>query len=383
MPRILTVDDSLTIRSLIARQMTELGHEIEHAEDGQQALTKLESMPVDLILLDVTMPVMDGPTMLAKLRETGNRTPVIMLTSEAKRTIVSGAVKLGIEDYILKPFKPEELRAKVCKALRIEIAKPVESDPIPADPTAPASEPAVAATPASPAADILVIDDMENVHKKLRALLPEAIALDGATSAKDALALAQERAYKVVLIDMVIPDVNSIALMSQLRRIAPRAAMVALALRTANDLASEVKAAGFDDFVFKPFAADALEDLVAKHFDSNDLVAVEANAMTCGGYTGKEDRLERYFTRMKAMCRDALEQIASACYEEAILDLAAVPVHGDRAVRFVIEVDKEAKRLGIAVRLVGGQDVRKAMGSIMDTASMPFFDSVGEARRAA
>ena len=145
MPRILTVDDSLTIRSLIARQMTELGHEIEHAEDGQQALTKLESMTVDLILLDVTMPVMDGPTMLGKLRATGNRTPVIMLTSESKRTIVSGAVKLGIEDYILKPFKPEELRAKVSKALHIEIAKPVAIAAVEAAPTAPTGEPAAAA----------------------------------------------------------------------------------------------------------------------------------------------------------------------------------------------------------------------------------------------
>ncbi len=381
MPRILTVDDSLTIRSLIARQMTELGHEVEHAEDGQQALTKLETMTVDLILLDVTMPVMDGPTMLGKLRQTGNRTPVIMLTSESKRTIVSGAVKLGIEDYILKPFKPEELRAKVGKVLRTEVAKSAADAPVEPSPNASPGESVAAAKTASH--DILVIDDMENVHKKLRALLPEAISLDGATSAKDALALAQERAYKVVLIDMVMPDVNSIALMNQLRRIAPRAAMVALALRTANDLASEVKAAGFDDFVFKPFAADALDDLVAKHFDSNDLVAVEANAITCGGYGGKEDRVERYFTRMKAMCRDALEEIASACYEDAILDIAAVPAHGDRAVRFVIDVDKEAKRLGIALRLVGGSDVRKTMGSVVDTASMPFFDSVGEARSAA
>src|SRR5262249_39205128 len=94
MPRILTIDDSSTIRSIITKQMSELGFEVDHAEDGQQGLAKLEEVTVDLILLDVTMPVMDGPTMLAALRERGDRTPVIMLTSESKRSIVAGAIKL-------------------------------------------------------------------------------------------------------------------------------------------------------------------------------------------------------------------------------------------------------------------------------------------------
>src|SRR4051812_33425235 len=120
MPRILTIDDSSTIRSIITKQMVDLGFEVDHAEDGQQGLAKLEEISVDLILLDVTMPVMDGPTMLAALRERGDKTPVIMLTSESKRSIVSGAVKLGIEDYILKPFKPDELRGKVMKALKLD-----------------------------------------------------------------------------------------------------------------------------------------------------------------------------------------------------------------------------------------------------------------------
>ena len=56
--------------------------------------------------------------MLAKMREAGNKTPVLMLTSEAKRSIVGEVMKLGIEDYILKPFKPEELKAKVSKVLK-------------------------------------------------------------------------------------------------------------------------------------------------------------------------------------------------------------------------------------------------------------------------
>src|SRR4051812_11206831 len=168
MPRILTIDDSSTIRSIITKQMTDLGFEVDQAEDGKLGLAKLEEITVDLILLDVTMPVMDGPTMLAALRETGNRTPVIMLTSESKRSIVAGAVKLGIEDYILKPFKPDELRGKVMKALRLEGGG--GAGPVAANPALASAAPASASAGPSAGAsrqftDILVVDDMENVHK--------------------------------------------------------------------------------------------------------------------------------------------------------------------------------------------------------------------------
>src|ERR1700712_1974292 len=131
MPKILTVDDSSTIRSIISKTLGELGFTTEPAGDGQQGLAKLAEASFELILLDVTMPVMDGPTMLEKLRASGNKTPVIMLTSESKRSIMTGAIKLGVEDYILKPFKPEELKAKVLKTLRMEAgaaAKPSSAD---------------------------------------------------------------------------------------------------------------------------------------------------------------------------------------------------------------------------------------------------------------
>src|ERR1051325_6859421 len=150
MPRILTIDDSSTIRSIITKQMTDLGFEVDHAEDGQQGLAKLKEISVDLILLDVTMPVMDGPTMLARLRETGNKTPVIMLTSESKRSVVATAMKIGIDDYILKPFKPEELRAKIGKALRLGSPGVPPARPAAPPPAAPEGTPAPAGASASP-----------------------------------------------------------------------------------------------------------------------------------------------------------------------------------------------------------------------------------------
>jgi two-component system cell cycle response regulator len=380
MPRILTIDDSSTIRSIITKQMTELGFEVDQAEDGKEGLAKLEEIEVDLILLDVTMPVMDGPAMLTALRETGNRTPVIMLTSESKRSIVAGAVKLGIEDYILKPFKPDELRGKVLKALRLEAGA---AGPVAANPSVASSAPAAAAGPASSASrqfiDILVVDDMENVHKKLRSLLPAHVSMNGCVSARDALQHCQERVYRVVVVDLVIPDVNSVALMNQLRALQPHAVMVALALRSAGD-AGDVKGQGFNDVVYKPFEPAAVDDFLSKHFEVDDVLSIDGNVLACAAFSGKEDKIDRYFTRLRTLCHESLEKLASACYDDTVFDLSAVPLRNDKIVRLLMDSDKEAKKLGIALRLVGTPEIKKVLGAVMETAAMPFYASRAEAQ---
>ena len=354
MPRVFTVDDSSTIRTIITKQLTEMGFEVEQAEDGVAAFAKLEEIEVDLILLDVTMPNMDGPTFLAQFREAGHKTPVIMLTSESKRQIISGAVKLGIEDYILKPFKADELKAKVLKALRMDA------------PGAPARAEVAAVSPAAPASggagdanrqfiDILVIDDMENVHKKLRTLLPAYVTMNACVSAREALQFCHERIYRVVLIDTVMPDVNSVALMNQVRALQPHTVVVALALRSAADAVGDAKGNGFHDALVKPFETEALDEFLSKYFESNDVLAVDGNVLACSSFEGKDDRIDRYFTRLKKLCKEAIEKLrlrrasrprSSTC--------GAIPMRNrDKVVRFVIEVEQGSEealrdRAGVA-----------------------------------
>lgn len=250
MPKILTVDDSSTIRSIINKSLSELGFAIEQAEDGEQGLAKLAG--VDLILLDVTMPVMDGPTMLEKLRGAGNKTPVIMLTSETKRSIMTGALKLGVEDYILKPFKSEELKAKVLKLLKLPAQVVM----------------AVVAPPATltTSTDVLVIDDMEGVHKKLRSFLPDTITMKGCVNPREAVQLCERGLFRAIVIDLVIPEVNSVTLMNEIRALQPHAVITALALRSANDVETSAKAQGFHDVMLKPFDAAVVAEWRGRHF---------------------------------------------------------------------------------------------------------------------
>lgn len=375
MPRILTIDDSSTIRSIITKQMSDLGFEVDHAENGQHGLHKLEAGAVDLILLDVTMPVMDGPTMLAALRERGDRTPVIMLTSESKRAIVAGAIRLGIEDYILKPFKPDELRGKVMKALRLDASQA----------SLRASSAAISQGAASAAkresAAMLVVDDMENVHRKLRGLLPAHVSMTGCTTAREAVQACHDHSFQVIVIDLVIPDVDSVALMGQLRALQPQAAMVALALRSASEGIGDVKSQGFKGLIFKPFEAAAVDDFVSRHMDhTEDVLSVDGNVLECVAFTGKDDKLDRYFARLRTLCHESLVTLASACYDDTILDLSAIPLRNDKIVRLLMDSDKEARQLGIALRLVGTPDVRRIVGAVMEIAALPFYATQAEAR---
>ncbi len=394
MPRILTVDDSRAVRTIIAKQVKELGLEVDEAEDGQQALDKLEEIACDLILLDVTMPVMDGPTMLQKLRERGDKTPVIMLTSESKRSVVADAMKLGISDYILKPFKPEELMGKVKAALKYTPSAPNPAMGASAAPVdhgsssvsvASVGAVSMSSEPGEPAVgkqfiDVMVVDDMENVSKRLRQLLPPHVTLIGFTSAQSALVSARERMCRVMLVDTEMPDIDSSALAGQLRVLQPHAAIVALMLKTTNDVSKELKDLGFSDALFKPFTPESIEDFTMQYFDRQELLIREDNLLKLGAFTGKPERMERYVTRLGALFPAALEQVAAACFENAIIDLSEAGGAADRLPKLLLSVVEKANSVGLTVRLVGAPAVTKVLNSFEETRTLPLYASVREAR---
>jgi two-component system cell cycle response regulator len=381
MARVLTVDDSRAVRSIVVRQLTEWGCETDEAEDGIKGLEKLDEVLYDLVLLDVTMPEMDGPTMLAKMREAGNKTPVLMLTSEAKRSIVGEVMKLGIEDYILKPFKPEELKAKVSKVLKdlggqgggagVSVAAAAAGVGAATATDANASD-----APTEPGArrfvDVFLVDDMDNVHKRLRGLLPENISMDAASSAQDALRQVRERVYRLVIVDNQIPDVNSTALMNQMRALQPRATMISLCLRTADNALEEAKREGYDGVLFKPLTQDLVDELVSAYFDTNEILIVEGSSMKVSAYTGREEGLDRYYSKLAQRVRTDMLKIAEACFDNVEIDAAKMPLRPERAIKLMVDVAQEATRLGLDVKLRGTPDLGTLLSGLAETAKIPF-----------
>jgi len=119
-PRILVVDDEPAVRDALSRALEIEGYRVELAADGAEGLSRLDSAEPDLMILDVTMPVMGGLEACRRVRSVGHRTPILMLTArESVPDRVSG-LDAGADDYLVKPFALAELIARIKALLRRE-----------------------------------------------------------------------------------------------------------------------------------------------------------------------------------------------------------------------------------------------------------------------
>jgi DNA-binding response OmpR family regulator len=115
---IVVVEDEQSIASLVTLYLTNEGFRVTHVADGALALAEVERVKPDLVILDVTLPGMDGVEICRRLRAAGDALPIMMLTardSEVDRVL---GLELGADDYVTKPFSPRELVARVKAVLR-------------------------------------------------------------------------------------------------------------------------------------------------------------------------------------------------------------------------------------------------------------------------
>ena len=115
--RILVADDEKDIRSVLALYLEDAGYEVIEAADGAEALRVLETQAVDLCLLDIMMPELDGYQVLKRLRETDD-IPVIVVSAKGQDSEKILGLNLGADDYMVKPFNPLEAVARVNTNIR-------------------------------------------------------------------------------------------------------------------------------------------------------------------------------------------------------------------------------------------------------------------------
>lgn len=108
--KILIVDDSKNIRITIQHLLENENHEFDIAMNGEEALDKILTNEFDLVFLDIRMPTMDGMEVLREIRKKGNKTPVVILSAYGTVDNAVEAMKLGVVDFMTKPFTPTEIR---------------------------------------------------------------------------------------------------------------------------------------------------------------------------------------------------------------------------------------------------------------------------------
>jgi len=116
--KVLVVEDEPAVRDALRRALTLEGYEVELAEDGVEGVTAAATRSPDAIVLDVLMPGLDGLEVARRIRESGDRTPILMLTARHEVSDRVAGLDAGADDYLVKPFALEELHARLRALVR-------------------------------------------------------------------------------------------------------------------------------------------------------------------------------------------------------------------------------------------------------------------------
>ena len=274
-PKILSVDDSKAVRKLLARMFRPFDCELCEAANGEEGLAVAAREMPDLIILDYNMPVMDGVSMLRRLRENPDlrRTPVIMLTAESSLENIATVARLGVRDYVPKPFNEELLLAKAARAVPLVTRPTPDSKPDPhpkraADAQGPvSSETQLAAelskgnsTPSASVlqrAPVLVVDDSSTMRMSLLKALNE-LGFDNikeATNGREALELVLKEFFDLMLLDMEMPEMNGMEVLVALKNIPQLGGLPVIVISGADQIENAVRCieAGAEDYLPKPF----------------------------------------------------------------------------------------------------------------------------------
>ncbi|HEX2855051.1 MAG TPA: response regulator [Opitutaceae bacterium] len=367
--KILTVDDSKTVRIIVRKAFRGFDCEIIEASNGAEGLTVAAKESPDLILLDVTMPVMDGVEMLSKLKATPalKGIPVIMLTAEGGRDNVLKIAKIGVRDYLVKPFKEEVL---VEKARRVIDLAPL------------AAEGARARTIFDPA-DILLVEDKPAIVQQFKdGLKHTPWKIHVATTQLEATEIMAHTPPDVMAISLSLTDDFAFTLF-RIARTNPKSKLMPIfALVPKVDLQQQQQAqtVGFNGVFATPLAMPEIENKIAKAMNLDTSLryyAIEGDALVL---RMAENCPPARVTEAANFLKPKLAEAAEAGRKKLIVDLNALTVLPLAVVKLLLLAVKTAGELGARVALVANAKIAADAKNSDETRSLVFHDSLENAK---
>ncbi|MES2309920.1 MAG: response regulator [Verrucomicrobiota bacterium] len=240
-PKILSVDDSKMIHMVIGKAFKPFDVQLFYATNGVEGLAVATRENPNLIILDVTMPVMDGVETLTKLKSDPllKDIPVIMLTAEAGRENVVKIARIGVRDYMIKPFKEEALIEKASRILELQAKG------------AGAGKAKSIADPAT----LLVVDDKQAIIQQVQEAVAEyPWTVTGTGQCGEAIDLSARETPDAVLVSLSLPDRAAFNFF-QMIRANPKTKSIpvfGMCIKTALDEQNQAQAMGFTGIITKP-----------------------------------------------------------------------------------------------------------------------------------
>jgi two-component system cell cycle response regulator len=366
-PRILTVDDSKTIRLIVAKAFKPFECDVLEAANGVEGLAVASREKPDVIILDLTMPVMDGAEMLAKLKANPElkTIPVIMLTAEAGRENVLRIAKLGVRDYLIKPFKEEmlvdrvgrviELRAVGCDASAKRFDDPLQ---------------------------IIIVDDKPAIVENIRQGLSETPwNVQSRPNIPQALELCKTTMPDAVLVSLSLPDGGGFSLF-QMFKASPRlknVPVLALSVKTATDEQNRAQQCGFAGVVTKPIDAADLKskisralnlDVSYRYFEIRDGVLALKIPSSFTPTIGAEIDMN---------LRGKIAEAVDSGVDKVVIDMSQVTLADENVVKLGLTVSKACDEFSLKQRMVGTDAISLECKNYEETKNWKFENSFEEA----
>ena len=367
--KILTVDDSKTVRIIVRKAFKSYDCEILEAGNGVEGLAIAAKDMPDLILLDVTMPVMDGVEMLTKLKADPQLKPipVIMLTAEGGRDNVLKIAKIGVRDYLVKPFKEEALIEKTGRVIELK----------------PLSDHATKARSISDPADILIVEDKPVIIQQIQdGLKHTPWKFHGVSTQGEALDFCAKSPPDLVLMSLSLPEEAAFTLFRVMRtnvktKYTP---IFALVVKTEVGQQQQAQTVGFSAIITKPIEISELEAKIAK-------------AMNL-------DTSQRYFTlepgflimRLPENCTPAIlaevsgylkpkfSEAVDAGHTRMVIDIHQLKTLHMGIIKLLVQTMQTCRELTLQFALVGNHQIVTECKGFEDTRNWQFYESIEEAK---
>ena len=366
--KILTVDDSKTIRLIVIRAFKEFDCEIYEAANGVEGLVAASRERPDVIILDYTMPMMDGGEMLAKLKSNPDlkNIPVVMLTAEAGRETVFKLAKLGVRDYCVKPFREDVVVEKVSRIVKLH----------------PKGETAVKQKRYDDPIRILVVDDKPAISEQIRAGFSDTkwvIEEHGQTG--QAVDSCTKQTPDAVLVSLSLPEDNGYTLFQILRAGAKtkNVPVFAMSVKTAVDEHARAQQLGFTGVISKPIDFDDLKvritralalDTSYKYFELKDGVMVLRLPPTFSQSIANE---------VNTYLRAKLAEVVNAGLDRLVIDFSEVKSADVTLIKLGLSIMQLAKELSMKHSMIGSEAVSQECKHYEETKDWRFVASFKEA----
>ena len=367
--KILTVDDSKTVRIIVRKAFKTYDCEILEAGNGVEGLAVAAKETPDLILLDVTMPVMDGVEMLTKLKsdQALKGIPVMMLTAEGGRDHVLKIAKIGVRDYLVKPFKEELL---IEKAGRIIDLKPLSEAPAKARSI---FDPAV----------ILVVEDKPAIVQQIQdGLKHTPWKVHGVATQGEAIDFCTRTPPDLIIVSLSLPDETAFALFRLVRTNIKTKYTPVFALVVKTEIAQQQQAqtVGFSAIITKPMDLGELETKIAKAMNldtSQRYYALDSDLLVM---SLPENCSPAVLAEAANYLKPKFAQAVDAGQNKVVIDIHHLKSLHMGVIKLLFQAMQTCQELALQFALVGNPQIISECKGFEDTRAWTFYESLAEAK---